>query len=122
MFTLGACGRPRAEGERSTNLLGNAAKFVEHGSAPKIHVRSEQRGGRLRLWVEDNGLGVAPEHAERIFRVFERLHAQEAYPGTGVGLAIVRRGVERMGGSCGVEPGPGKGSQFWIELPMKEAA
>lgn len=105
-----------------TNLLGNAAKFVEHGSAPKIHVRSEQRGGRLRLWVEDNGLGVAPEHAERIFRVFERLHAQEAYPGTGVGLAIVRRGAERMGGSCGVEPGPGKGSQFWIELPMKEAA
>lgn len=105
-----------------TNLLGNAAKFVEPGGAAKIHVRSEQRGGRVRLWVEDNGLGVAPEDAERIFQVFERLHGQEAYPGTGVGLAIVRKGTERMGGSCGVEPGPGGGSQFWIDLPKQEAA
>ena len=105
-----------------TNLIGNALKFVERGKAPVVHVRAEERGDRVRLWVEDRGIGVAPEHAERIFRVFERLHAPEAYPGTGVGLAIVRKGTERMGGTSGVESEPGRGSRFWIELPRLEAA
>ena len=74
--------------------------------------------GWIRLWVRDNGIGIKPEHSERIFRVFERLHGIERYPGTGIGLAIVRKGVERMGGHVGVESIPGQGSSFWIELKV----
>ncbi|BAZ52210.1 two-component hybrid sensor and regulator [Nostoc sp. NIES-4103] len=71
---------------------------------------------KLRLWVEDNGIGIAPEHQERIFNVFERLHSEESYPGSGIGLAIVRKGIDRMGGRVGVESALGQGSRFWIEL------
>ncbi|MEG4232541.1 CHASE3 domain-containing protein [Microcoleus sp. Pol11C3] len=70
----------------------------------------------IRLWVEDNGIGIAPEHQKRIFRVFERLHGIESYPGTGIGLAIVKKGVDRMGGQVGVESQVGQGSRFWIQL------
>ncbi|KOP24715.1 hypothetical protein AMR41_19005 [Hapalosiphon sp. MRB220] len=70
----------------------------------------------IRLWVEDNGIGIASQHQQRIFRTFERLHGIESYPGTGIGLAIIKRGIERMEGSVGVESQLGKGSQFWIEL------
>ncbi|MBD2740161.1 CHASE3 domain-containing protein [Coleofasciculus sp. FACHB-1120] len=71
----------------------------------------------VRLWIEDNGIGIAPEHQQRIFRVFERLHGIESYPGTGIGLAIVRKGLERMGGYAGVESQANQGSRFWIDLP-----
>jgi signal transduction histidine kinase len=98
------------------NLVSNAIKFVD-GKRPEVRIRAEERGERVRLWVEDNGIGIAPEHRERIFRVFERLHGVEAYPGTGVGLAIAQRGMERMSGSIGVESDVGRGSRFWIELP-----
>ncbi len=99
-----------------TNLLTNAAKFHEEGRPIRIAVRAEQRENRVRIWVEDDGIGIAPEHQKRIFNVFERLHGQETYPGTGVGLAIVKTGVERMEGTCGVESSLGHGSKFWIEL------
>src|SRR5437870_225258 len=101
------------------NLLANGIKFVPPGRTPEVRVRAERRdgGGRVRLGVEDNGIGIAPEHHERIFRVFERLHRAADYPGTGIGLAIVRKAMERMGGSVGVESGVGRGSRFWIELP-----
>ena len=69
------------------------------------------------MWIEDNGIGIAPEYYQRIFRVFERLHGVESYPGTGIGLAIVRKGVERMGGGVGIESQANGGSRFWIELP-----
>ena len=101
-----------------TNLIANSVKFVPKGSAPVIHVRADRDGaGRTRVWVEDNGIGIDPAHHERVFGVFERLHGVESYPGTGIGLAIVRKSVERMGGSVGVVSAAGEGSRFWIELP-----
>ncbi|MEG4506933.1 CHASE3 domain-containing protein [Microcoleus sp. F6_B4] len=75
----------------------------------------------VRLWVEDNGIGIAAEHQKRIFRVFERLHGIESYPGTGIGLAIVKKGVDRMGGQVGVESQLGQGSRFWIQLRKHDA-
>lgn len=101
-----------------TNLIANAIKFVTPGVRPEINIRSERRDHGLRLWVEDNGIGIEAEHQERIFRVFERLHGIENYPGTGIGLAIIRKGAERMGGTAGVESALGQGSRFWIELPL----
>lgn len=103
-----------------TNLISNAVKFTAPGVAPRIRVWAELRAGRVRLWVEDNGIGIAPEHQERIFGVFQRLHKTEAYPGTGIGLAIVHRALARMKGRAGVESVPGKGSRFWIELEKAE--
>jgi PAS domain S-box-containing protein len=100
------------------NLLGNALKFVPPGAAPRVRLRTTPApDGRLRLWVEDNGIGIALEYHDRIFNVFERLHRPDQYPGTGLGLAIVRRAVDRMGGEVGVESVPDQGSRFWIELP-----
>jgi signal transduction histidine kinase len=98
------------------NLIANAVKFVAPGETPHIRIRSENLGDWVRLAVEDNGIGIDPSHRERIFEPFQRLHGIETYPGTGIGLAIVRRGLERMGGRCGVDAGTGRGSRFWIEL------
>ena len=103
-------------GQALTNLITNAAQFVAPGKEPRITVRAETVAQRIRLWIVDNGIGIAPEHHGKLFRVFERLHSRDAYPGTGIGLAIVRRAVERMGGSVGVESARDEGSRFWIEL------
>ena len=104
------------------NLLTNAFKFHSKDTTPEVNVFAEQRNGRIRLNVRDNGIGIAPQHHERIWQVFERLHEREAYPGTGIGLAIVKRAVGRMHGSYGVESDVGKGSTFWIELPEASAS
>jgi len=98
-------------------ILSNAVKFVAPGTEPHVRVWAETRGSKVRLWVEDNGIGIPPEYHQRIFGVFERLNRIEAFPGTGIGLAIVGKAVDRMGGSVGVESKPGEGSRFWIELP-----
>jgi len=99
------------------NLLGNALKFVQAGQVPQIRIWSETRAeGFIRLTIRDNGIGIAEERYNKIFGLFERLHSVQAFPGTGIGLAMVRKGVERMGGAVGVESGIGKGSHFWIEL------
>jgi signal transduction histidine kinase len=99
-----------------TNLLSNALKFTRPGERPRVRVQSEERGLFVRVWVEDKGIGIAPQHHERIFGVFERLNVRERYPGMGIGLATVRRAVARMGGACGVESREGEGSRFWVEL------
>jgi signal transduction histidine kinase len=98
------------------NLVSNAIKFSPSGSEPRVRIRAEGEEAWVRLWVEDAGIGVAPEHQERIFGVFERLHGVESYPGTGMGLAIVKKCVQRMGGDVGLESGLGKGSRFWVRL------
>lgn len=98
------------------NLLSNALKFVAPASRPVIRIRAESRDHRVRLWVEDEGIGLSVEERGRLFRVFERIHPEDRFPGAGIGLAIVRRAVERMGGSVGVESAPGLGSRFWFEL------
>jgi signal transduction histidine kinase len=100
-----------------SNLLGNALKFVPPGAIPHVVVRHKSLDGHVRLCFEDNGIGIAPEFQNRIFGLFQRLHRSDQYPGTGVGLAIVQKAVERMRGTVGFESQPGKGSCFWIEVP-----
>ena len=99
-----------------TNLLGNAVKFVESGTAPRVRVWAERLGGSVRVWFEDNGIGIHPSHHERIFQIFGQVHAQKKYGGTGIGLAIVRKAVQRMNGEVGVESELAKGSRFWLLL------
>jgi PAS domain S-box-containing protein len=106
------------------NLIGNALKFAAPGRAPRVAVRAEVLGGkrgtgRLRLRVEDNGIGFDSRHAERIFAPFQRLHGRSEYEGSGIGLAIVRKIVERHGGSIQAHGVPGTGACFEIELPLK---
>ncbi len=101
------------------NLLNNALKFSKPDAPALIRFWPEEVKGApvpsVRIWVEDNGIGIAPEHQEQIFGLFTRLHGDK-FPGTGFGLAIVQKGIEHMGGRVGVESTPGKGSRFWLEL------
>lgn len=100
------------------NLLDNALKFVPPGTKPRVSIWAEERDSKVRLLIQDNGIGIDPKYHERIFRPFETLQ-----PGvndrTGIGLALVKRGMQRMGGEVGLESELGKGSCFWLELPLK---
>ncbi len=104
------------------NLILNAITYVKPGIEPDIRIWSETHGDWVYIYIKDNGIGIAPENQERIFKVFERLHGVESYPGTGVGLAIVKKGIERMGGKLGVISTLGEGSTFWIALPRVDLA
>ncbi|HEX8205211.1 MAG TPA: ATP-binding protein [Solirubrobacteraceae bacterium] len=99
------------------NLLANAIKFTAPGVTPVIHVAAAPADGEWRIAVADNGIGVDPGQAEAIFKMFARLHPADAYPGTGIGLALVKRIVERHGGRIWVEPGKTGGSVFVFTLP-----
>jgi PAS domain S-box-containing protein len=99
-----------------SNLLSNAIKFVAPDTTPRVVIRAEKKSDYIRLWFEDNGIGISEEGRQRIFRMFQRLNPATDFDGTGIGLTIVRKAVERMNGRVGVESQPGVGSQFWIEL------
>jgi PAS domain S-box-containing protein len=99
------------------NLIGNSLKFLSKDRPPSLRIHSTTENGAVRLWIEDNGIGIAPENHEKIFGLFRRLHDAQAYPGTGIGLALVRKGAERMGGRAGVQSELGQGSRFWVEFP-----
>ena len=99
------------------NLIGNAVKFRAPERPMKVEVGARRDGDLWLFWVRDNGIGIEPQYAERIFVVFQRLHGREQYPGTGIGLAICRRVVERLGGTIWMESQPGEGSTFFWTLP-----
>jgi len=99
------------------NLISNGIKYVAPNIEPHIVISAEEHNEMARIIIEDNGIGIEEKYLEKIFMLFERLHSSDEYPGTGVGLAIVKRGIEKMGGRVGVESSIGKGSRFWIELP-----
>jgi PAS domain S-box-containing protein len=103
------------------NLIGNAIKFAEEGP-PRVQITHETRNGSSVIAVEDNGIGIPDEQMERIFAIFQRLHGSDAYPGTGIGLAICKKIVERHGGSIWVESTVGEGSTFYVELPARSGA
>lgn len=103
------------------NLLDNALKFTQTAAVPQIEVggtlAATATGTVCRLWVRDNGVGFEMKYHDRIFEIFQRLHREEEYPGTGVGLAIVRKALERMGGRVWANSEPGVGTTFFVELP-----
>jgi signal transduction histidine kinase len=101
------------------SLLENALKFVPAGVAPDILIRAETREAMVRLCIEDNGIGVDSKYHDRIFGAFERLHASNTYEGTGIGLAMVKQGMHRLGGRVGLESRLGEGSRFWLEFPSR---
>jgi two-component system sensor histidine kinase/response regulator len=99
-----------------SNLLGNAIKFVPKDRKPAIVIRADVHNKETRIWIEDNGIGIAPHDLERIFGIFVKVHSASSYAGTGIGLSIVRRAAEKMGGQVGVESTLGQGSRFWLKL------
>jgi signal transduction histidine kinase len=97
------------------NLLSNALNYVPSERMPRVTIRATQEDSRVMVFVEDNGIGIEPNDQKRIFQIFERA-APPDYEGTGIGLAVVAKAAERMGGSVGVESEVGQGSRFWIRL------
>jgi len=102
------------------NLIGNAIKF-QNERPPEIHVSAREEPGQWVLGVRDNGIGIEPQYFEQIFQIFRRLHTRKEYSGTGIGLAICKKIVERQGGRIWVESQPGRGSTFYFSIPDRQA-
>jgi len=104
-------------GQCVSNLLSNGIKFVVLGATPHVDISAEtMKDASIRLWFKDDGIGIAPENHDRVFRLFERIHPATEYDGTGIGLTIVRKAAERMDAQVGFESELGKGTRFWIQL------
>jgi signal transduction histidine kinase len=99
------------------NLISNAIKFQPKGNVPLISIKAETEGPFVKISVSDNGLGIAAEHHKKIFEMFRRLHSREAYEGTGMGLSICKKIMEKHGGKITVESAPGNGSTFTCWFP-----
>ena len=105
-----------------SNLIGNAVKFVAPGTPPRVRIWAEPLDTCLRVYIQDNGIGIPSKDRDRIFRMFERLNPAKEYEGTGIGLAVVRKAIERMKGRVDFESEPGRGTKFWLELKKAPSA
>ena len=114
-----ACGEPGQLSQVIQNLVANGMKFTAPGVLPEVHVSSRREGERILVSVRDNGIGIDPGHAEQIFKMFQRLHSADEYEGTGIGLAISKKIIDRHGGQIRIEPGPGGGTVFTFDLPAE---
>ena len=114
-----ACGEGGQLSQVLQNLIANGLKFTAAGTRPEVHVSAARDGDRVRVSVRDNGIGIDPEHAERIFKMFQRLHNTEDYPGTGIGLAISQKIIDRHGGAIVVAPAPDGGTVFTFDVPAR---
>jgi signal transduction histidine kinase len=117
-----ACGEPGQLSQVLQNLVANGIKFTAPGVRPAVHVSTERADGRVRVHVRDNGIGVDPDHVEQIFKMFQRLHASQDYPGTGIGLAIANKIVDRHGGEITLAPADGGGTVFTFDIPAELSA
>jgi PAS domain S-box-containing protein len=102
------------------NLIGNAIKFHKPGVVPKVHISAKQDKNNWIFSVSDNGIGINQQYADRIFKIFQRLHTRDEYPGTGIGLAICKRIAEQHGGTIWIESVPGSGSTFYFTIPKRK--
>ena len=98
------------------NLISNAIKFHD-GKDPNVHVSCENKGNEMLFSVSDNGIGIDAEYKDKVFIIFQRLHSRDAYEGTGIGLAVTKKIVERHGGKIWFESEVGKGTTFFFTLP-----